>query len=96
MAQVFRRSQRVRSVDEAGAAHRNDGFLEELVGFQARIAPTPQADRRVEAVSIEVHEPEAGRHPHIDLRVRGVESLQPRHQPLGGECRRDAQLKRSP
>ncbi len=85
MPQVRGGSERIQTFEQIRRAHRDDGLREELVHVKARVGPAAQTDRRVESFAIEVHDLEAGRDPHVDVRMSGVESLQTRYQPLRRE-----------
>ncbi len=74
-----------RLFQKLGAGHRRDGLPQEAGDLQARIAPGAVADGEVHLAAGEVDQLQAGRQPHVDLRMGGLEASQARHQPLGGE-----------
>ena len=63
---------------------------------QARPDTAAVADRHVDALAREIHQPHAGGDAHLDAGMLGAERRQPRHQPLCRQRRRGAHHHNAP
>ncbi len=83
---------------QARAGDRHQIVVEQLLAHQAGIASVAVAHREVDLLDLEVEQPGRGIDAHVDIGVKVLELLQPRHQPLHREARRagDADRARHP
>src|SRR5262245_25421208 len=80
---------------ERWTAHRHDALSEEAVGNETGVATAPDSYRGVDAGALEVYQLQAGRDPHVNVRMCAVEAVKPRDEPPGREYRRNTQDERA-
>ncbi len=81
MPQVGGRSQRMRSIQQRGAADRKYVFTHQKLGGEARILATAIANGDVNSIADEIGEPFGGRQPNVDIGMAAAKPEQPRNQP---------------